>query len=773
MASLCGTVAKAGRDITPEHYARAERFLPWNADRLLFQMGIDPRWIDGTDRFWYRSETAQGPRCRLIDPDAGTAAPAFDHVRLAASLSRASGISFDSDGLDLGDLVFDDDPVSLTFTALDRRWVWNIASDDCAVIDAPAQPAADVVRSPDGRWDVFTRDHNLWLRRVADSTERRLTDDGAPGNGYGAPLPSPLASAGLADPDRPVAHWAPDSSRFLSCRIDERPARQLHLLQSVPKNGETRPRLHSYAYPLPGDTEVPLAEGWIFPVDEADPVRLQMQPLPMAYYGAPFQDNSLWWTLNGSRLFLLTRERGGRSYELHAIDAATGTDRDVIIERTERGIDPFLLWADVNVRVIGDGSQVIWFAQRDGWGHLYLYDMATGKQIRQLTSGAHNVSGIAHIDEREGWVAFMAIGREPGGDPYLNHLYRVSLDGGEPELLTPEDADHTVRFSPSGAFFVDIASRTDIPPVTRLRRSTGQLVLELERADVSSLLATGWTAPERFTAKARDGVTDVYGVVVRPTVYDPNGSYPVIDYIYAGPQVNVAPTTFTDAMPFADSFRSGRGSGFWQAQAIAELGFVVVMVDGLGMPGRSRAYHDVSYRNLGDGGIPDHIAAIRQLGDRDPALDLSLVGIYGHSAGGYASARAILSYPDFYRVCVSSAGNHDHRLDKASWVERYMSPEIGEHYDEQANRTRAGNLSGKLLLAHGEMDENVHPASTLALVDALIRANRDFDLLIIPNRPHRLDDDPYFVRRRWDFFVRHLLGAEPPTGYRIAEPPAV
>jgi len=759
--------------ISSERYARAERFLPWNADRLLFQMGIDPRWIEGTDRFWYRSETALGPRYPLVDPTGGTVQPAFDHVRLAAALTRASGLPVDPDGLNLTDLVFEGDSSNVTFTSMDATWTCDLDGYVCTQ-NEPATPVGpEVVRSPDGRWDVFVRDHNLWLRNLANGTDRQLTDTGEPGHGYGATLLSPLAMAGLAEPDRPVGHWAPNSSRFLSCRIDERPAKHLHLVQSVPKNGETRPQLHTYAYPLPGDTDLPLAEGWIFAVDGLAPVRIDLPPIPMMYYGVPFQDSSLWWTPDDARLFLLTRERGGRSYDLHAIDAISGATRRLISERSNRGIDPFLFWADVNIRLLDDGQRVIWYAQRDGWGHLYLYDTETGEQIRQLTSGAFNVSRIAHVDEAGHWVAFMAVGREKDRDPYLNHLYRVSLEGGEPELLTPEDADHTVRYSPSGAFVVDIASRTDTPPVTSLRTAAGPLVLELERADISPLRATGWAAPERFAAKARDGVTDVYGVIVRPTTFDPSASYPVIDYIYAGPQVNVAPTTFTDAVPFTDTFRSGRGSGFWQAQAIAELGFVVVMIDGLGMPGRSQAYHDVSYRNLGDGGIPDHIAAIRQLGDRDPALDLSRVGIYGHSAGGYASAHAILAYPDFYKVCVSSAGNHDHRLDKASWVERYMSPEIDDHYDAQANRTLAGNLTGKLLLAHGEMDENVHPASTLALVDALIRANKDFDLLIIPNRPHRLDNDPYFVRRRWDFFVRHLLDAEPPAGYRIAEPPAI
>ena len=753
-----------------ERYAGAERFLPWNASRLLFGMGIDPEWIDSGDGFWFREETAGGSRYRRVDSGSGEDVVAFDHVRLAAALSRASGVPYDGDRLDLDDLSFHEGGEPFTFTMAGDTWSCDLDIYVCTRSETPVSEPPDVVRSPDGRWDAFVRNHDLWLRDVAEGTERRLTDDGEPGYGYGATLPSPLASAGLAEPDRPVVHWSPDSRRFLSCRIDERSARHLHLVQSVPMDGTTRPKLHSYAYPLPGDTEVPLAEGWCFTVDGDAGVRVQRPPLPMLYYGAPFQDRSLWWTADGSQLFLLVRERGGRGYELVAIDTATGTTRSVITERTDRGIDPFLLWGDVNIQVIGDGSQVIWYSQRDGWGHLYLHDAVSGERIRQLTSGAFNVSRIVHVHETERWVAFMAAGREPDRDPYFNHLYRVGLDSGELELLTPEDADHTVRFSPTGSVFVDIFSRTEIPPVTNLRSAGGDLIVELGRADISPLLATGWTMPERFTAKARDGVTDVYGVILRPSNFDPNGTYPAIDYIYAGPQVNVAPTTFTDATPFTDPFRSGRGSGFWQAQAIAELGFVVVMVDGLGMPGRSRAQHDVSYRDLGDGGLTDHIAAIRQLGDRYPYLDTGRVGIYGHSAGGYASAHAILAYPDFYRVCVSSAGNHDHRLDKASWVERYMGPEVGPHYDEQANRSLAANLTGKLLLVHGEMDENVHPASTLALVDALIRANRDFDLLIIPNRPHRLDDDPYFLRRRWDHFVRHLLGVEPPAGYRIGDP---
>jgi dipeptidyl aminopeptidase/acylaminoacyl peptidase len=314
---------------------------------------------------------------------------------------------------------------------------------------------------------------------------------------------------------------------------------------------------------------------------------------------------------------------------------------------------------------------------------------------------------------------------------------------------------------------LDTYSRLDLTPVSLVRGAAGELMCELERADITALLATGWRPPERFAAKARDGITDVYGAIFRPSRFDENTTYPVIDNIYGGPQVNQAPTSFADSAGSGGPTRSGRGRGFWHAQALAELGFVVVMIDGLGMPGRARAYSDVSYRNLEDGGVPDHIAVLRQLGDRYPYLDLSRVGIFGHSAGGYASTRAIFTYPDFFRVCVSSAGNHDHRLDKAVWVERYMGLPVRDHYREQANQSLAHHLKGKLLLIHPEMDENVHPASTMVVVDALIKANKDFDLLILPNLPHYCDFDPYFVRKRWDYFVRHLLGAEPPDGYRI------
>ena len=753
--------------VTREDYVRAERFLPWNAAKLVFGLDVVPNWIENSETFWYRAVRRSGIEFVKVNAQDGTAAPAFDHVRLAAALTRGSQVPLDPHLLPFERISFDQNDRNVSFTFEEAYWTCNLEHYECSSTEDTAGPAADVVRSPDGRWDAFVRDHNLWVRSVDSEEELELTSDGESNYAYGAPLPSPLPSAGIADPEGPAILWAPDSQRFLSCRIDARNALNLHLVQSVPQDGGHRLNLHSYAYPLPGDEEVPLAEVWLFNVGEGLALMSDIASIPMLHYGSPFNSNAVWWTSTGDRVFILARDRGFLCYELTEIDSTTGKAREVLRETASRGIDPYLLWSAVNIRILNDGEQILWYSQRDGWAHLYLYDGRTGALLRQVTEGSFNVSEVIRLDEQSRRLYFMAVGREPNADPYYSRLYQISLDDGEPELLTAEEAEHGAIFSPSGKFFVNTYSRHDLPPVSLLRSATGNVICELERADIESLSEMGWQIPERFVAKARDGMTDIYGVVFRPSNFDPRRQYPVIDNIYAGPQVNQAPTSFADSKRVGGASRAGRGRGFWHAQAIAELGFVVVMIDGLGMPARSKAYHDVSYRKLGDGGIEDHVAALHQLADRYPYLDLDRVGIFGHSAGGYASAHAILTFPEFYKVCVSSAGNHDHRLDKASWVERYMGLPVGDHYRQQANQTLAANLEGKLLLIHGEMDENVHPASTLVVVDALIKENKDFDLLIIPNLPHASDTHPYFVRRRWDYFVRHLLGAEPPAPYRI------
>lgn len=747
--------------MTTADYERAESYLPWHVRKRLFAASVQPRWTGHGDMFWYAVTTREGKRFFLVGPDTGTKQEAFDHARLAAALSAASDETVDADALPFDDFTLIGKDEAVEFDAFGRRWRFDLATYQCK---QERRDNADELWSPNREQAAFVRDHDLWIRGAATGAETRLTHDGQPGWDYATALPSPLPAAGIkANPwpkPGPAGIWSPDGGRLLTHRIDSRAAGTYTLVQSVPTDGTIRPRSISYVYPLPGEQNIPKAELMIFDVETGERIEVGVPPLDRLYYGTPMPMDAeagrgrvMWWSEDGARCYVLRTARGFGTLTLYEIDAATGATRVLVEEEDETPVDPgIIVGAPPNIRVLAGGTEVLWYSQRDGWGHLYLYDAGTGELVRQLTSGDWVVVDVLHVDESERLVYATAVGREPGRDRYEWLLYRIPLDGGEPTLLTPGEGSHSVSFSPSGRWFVTTRSRIDTAPVTELRSTTGETVVHpLEAADLSGLTAGGWTFPERFTAAARDGATPISGILIRPSTFDPARRYPVIDAIYGGPSMNRAPVSFAEI-----------GDSFWQAQAIAELGFVVVMVDGLGMPYRSKAYRDVAYRNLADAGLPDHIAALRQLAETRPYLDLDRVGIYGHSAGGYASCRAMFAHPDFYRVGVSSAGNHDHRLDKAFWIERYMGLPVGEQYAEQANSAHAANLRGKLLLAHGELDENVHPASTLAVVDALIKANQDFDLLILPNRPHAFGTDPYFVRRRWDYFVRHLAGQEPP-----------
>jgi dipeptidyl aminopeptidase/acylaminoacyl peptidase len=442
---------------------------------------------------------------------------------------------------------------------------------------------------------------------------------------------------------------------------------------------------------------------------------------------------------------------------LRIADAATGAVRTVLEERVathfESGSNR------ENWRVLPASNEVIWFSQRDDWGNLYLYDLATGRLKHQITRGPGPVLDLLHVDQRGRTLVFLAAGKEPGRDPYYRHLYRIGMDGRNLRLLTPEDANHTVTLSPDGRYFVDTYSTPTTPPTTVLRDLEGRLLLTLERGDLRRLIAAGWTPPIPFTVKARDGVTDLYGLLYRPSTFDSTQRYPVVNYIYPGPQSGSVGSR---------SFSAARGD----KHALAELGFIVVELDGMGTPGRSKSFHDTWYGNMGDNTLPDQVTAIRQLAARHPWMDTTRVGIWGHSGGGFAAAGGMFRYPDFYKVGVAQAGNHDNRNYEDDWGERYQgllvrNPDGTTNYDNQANQLVAANLKGKLLLAHGTLDNNVPASNTLLVVDALIRANKDFDLLLLPNRRHGFGNEPYMMRRRWDYFVRHLLGAEPPAGYEI------
>jgi dipeptidyl aminopeptidase/acylaminoacyl peptidase len=562
------------------------------------------------------------------------------------------------------------------------------------------------------------------------------------------------------------AAWSPDSTRILTTRMDQRGVAMQHLLQSVPDGGfgvgaARRPIVHSWRYAMAGDPTVPtmtlvvieLASGRR--IDMRTPRLPQLRPVMQSPQSGVFTSRSAQWHPDGKTVLAVETTRDQKTMRLWSAKAETGEARMVVEEHEKTWIE-----SPVPPRVLPSGKQVLWWSQRSGWGHLYVYDLESTKLVRPLTSGNWVVRSILHADETSAVIA--ASGKEDGREPYLRHLYRVNLETGATALLTREDADHDVaaadpnaldRFSPTGAYFVNVYSRVDQPPVSELRRRDGTVVRVLERADATAYNKLGYRPPKPFRVLASDGKTEIHGVLMYPSNFNPANKYPVIDAIYPGPQVIKAPKRY----------QAGAGE-----QAIAELGFIVIQIDGLGTPGRSKAFHDVAYADMANGGdLESHISGLRQLAKDHSYLDLDRVGIYGHSGGGFASARAMLLYPDFFKVAVSSAGNHDQLGYMYSWGEKYQGPVNGANYDPQENARLAKNLKGKLLLAYGDMDDNVNPALTVQLIDALTKSNKDYDLLVFPNGNHRFGNEPYFNRRRWDYFTRHLLGVEPPADFQI------
>jgi dipeptidyl-peptidase 4 len=745
---------------TAQDYARAEQLLPWNFKKLAGRLSVDPHWIEHSDHMWYRVETLTGKEFWLVDPTRRTRVSAFDHAKLASSLSQATGKTYSAALLPFNDFEFVNDGRGILVSVTKKTWSCDLQSYQCIV--AQSRHAEDELPSPDDRWVAFCKNHNLYVRSTVTGEEFPLTTDGVELYDYGSRSQSDNTwvsdkIAGKLTP--PVAVWSPDSTRILSHRLDQRNVGEMYLVQSVPPSG-FRPVLHTYRYPLAGDANLNKEQLVLFDVVKKSKLVPAMEPL-VARTATTIETKWVMWSEDGSRLYFLSRPRGGKSWSLGSIDAKTGTVNKLFEETGTTYVEPCAdVYGAPNVRPLAQTPEFIVYSERDGWGHLYLYDTSTGTLKNQITKGAWQVRDLLRVDEAARKVYFVAAGREPGGTPYYRCLYRINLDGSGLELLSPELADHNIVAAPSGSYFLDTYSRVDLAPKTALRSADGEVILMLEEAEIEPLKDFGWKAPERFTAKAADGVTDLYGVIWRPSHFDPGRKWAVVESIYPGPQVIATPQTFWPVT-------ANPGTA-----AMAELGFIVIVVDGRGTPFRSKAFHDFSYGKLGDAGnLEDHMSVLRQLAARYPYLDLHRVGIYGHSAGGFASTRALLAFPDFYKVAVSSSGDHDNRVYRAGWGETYQGLAIDQGYVEQSNVEIAANLKGKLLLIHGEVDDNVSPANTMRLVNALVRANKDFDLLILPNRNHgSVFNDPYVVRRRWDYFVQHLLGTEPPRNHEIKRP---
>jgi dipeptidyl aminopeptidase/acylaminoacyl peptidase len=736
LTALLGMPEPGRAQGTKDDYARADALRERMRNKV-FKDHVDPHWFAQGNRFWYRNDLAGGVReFVVVDASAGRRRPAFDHAKLAEALARAASKSVEATRLPFERITIADDG-AVRFEAFDKGWRFDAEAGTLAEGPKP-EPARDpepepsrpggerrrsesprTEASPDGKWNAIIRDHNVYLRSKDGGEPRALSTEGTAGDGYEARV-----------------FWSPDSTKLVALRTAKGDDHQVHLIESSPKD-QLQPKLHSMQYLKPGD-RIPITKPHLFDVASRAEI-----PVADTLFPNPWSLDEVRWSPDSKRFTFLYNQRGHQVLRVVSVDAATGEARPLIDETSPTFID----YAHKTfLRFLDETDEVLWASERDGWNHLYLFDAKTGRLKNQVTKGPWVLRGVDRIDEQKRQVWFRAGGIRAEQDPYYIHFARVDFDGTGLVVLTEGDGNHEARFSPDRRFLIDTYSRVDRPPVVELRRvADGSLACELERADSSALLEAGWRVPERFVTKGRDGLTDIYGVIWRPTRFDPKGSYPVIESIYAGPQGAFVPKRFAPYHP---------------AQAMAELGFVVVQVDGMGTNWRSKAFHNVCWKNLGDAGLPDRILWIKAAAEKYPALDISRVGVYGGSAGGQNALGALLTHGDFYKVGVADCGCHDNRMDKIWWNELWMGWPVGPHYAEQSNTTLAHRLKGKLLLMVGELDRNVDPASTMQVADALIRADKDFDLLVFPGSGHGAGGR-YGERRRRDFFVRHLLGVEP------------
>jgi dipeptidyl-peptidase-4 len=760
-------VAQQPAALTTADYQRAEKWMGYNTNPLVFRTGVRPNW-QGDGRFWYRVTTPEGSEFIMVDTATGAKTPAFDQIKLAAALSTAAGATFDAHRLPFTDFEMSDDQKSIVLTAQRRRWKCDVIAYQCAA-DNVAAPggqrppfggrggAPPEVTSPDKNRAAFIRDYNLWVRDAATGKETQLTTDGLKDFGYATD------NAGWTHSERPVLVWSPDSKKIATFQQDQRGVGEMYLVDT--RVGH--PQLQAWKYPLPGDEKVAMIQRVIIEVDTPRVIRLKLEPDQhrstlcddVQCRGGEWADVE--WTADTKQLAFVSTSRDHKRAQLRIANAATGEIRDVLEETVATQYESGQ--GRVNWRYLSSSNEIIWYSERDNWGQLYLYDATTGKLKNQITTGDGPVTQLLKVDEKNRLLYFLANGKEKGRDPYFAHFYRVCFDGKNMTLLTPDDGNHDISLSPTGKFFFDTWSKPDVPPTTALRTADGKLIATIEKADISKLLAAGWKPPQPITVKARDGETDLYGLMYKPTNLDEKKKYPIINRIYPGPQGGSVGSR---------SFAAARSD----SQALAELGFIVVEIDGMGNPLRSKKFHDFYYANMGDNTLPDQITGMKQLAQRYPWIDIDRVGIWGHSGGGFATADAMFRYPDFFKVGIAESGNHDNRVYEDDWGERYQGLLTKDangktNYDDQANQSLAKNLKGHLLLAHGTMDDNVPPYNTLLVVDALIKANKDFDLLLLPNQRHGYGTaGNYMTRRRWDYFVRYLMGAEPPKNYELRPP---
>ncbi len=744
--------------LTATDYENAERFLSYNTAPLVDNGPVNPNWLPG-DLFWFRNLNSKGSEFILVNPAKKTVAPAFDHQKLASGINAATGKTFTDSNLPFQSFSFVDNNTAITFKVDEKLWKCDLktylVTADTTKQLAPGpkrigrriRPDAEVV-SPDGSKAAFIRKYNLWVKDVKTGALTQLTTDGIKDFGYATD------NAGWKSSDAPILSWSPDSKKIATFKQDQRNASNMYLVST--NVGE--PKLKEWKYPLPGDKEIITIQRVIINVDTPKVITLQ---IPADPHRATLSDDiassgtfdDVNWSADGTKLAFVSTSRDHKQEKIRIADTKTGAVSDIFQETVATQYESGQ--GTINWTYLDKTNEIIWYSERDNWGHLYLYDATTGKLKNQITTGNWVVTNLVMVDEKKRELYFIADGNEPE-NPYFSQLYKIGFDGKHLTLLTPEKGNHNVSISPSKKYFVDNYSQPDVPTVSVLRDLNGKLITNIQKTDITRLQAAEWKATTPFSVKAHDGKTDIYGLLFTPTNLDPTKKYPIIDYIYPGPQGGSVGSW---------SFSASRGDN----QALAELGFIVIAVEGTSNPLRSKSYHDMSYGNMAENTLPDQIAAIRQLAQKYAYIDTNKVGIWGHSGGGFATASAMFRYPDFFKVGISESGNHDNRNYEDDWGERYNGLVANSNYEAQANQVYAKNLKGKLLLAHGLMDDNVPPQNTFLVIDALEKANKDYDLIVFPNSAHGYGPFSYYMmRRRWDYFVKNLLNAEAPKEYTLS-----
>jgi dipeptidyl-peptidase-4 len=734
---------------TIKDYQKATNFFRDSIKKYSYDKILQFSEVENSKNLTYLKQTRRGQEFIHVDLKRKTKLPAFDQEKFVKQFNKATEGKFTPYNLPFSAINLNEVSSYFTFSYNDFVWKYEIKKDKIVKQNNSIEEE-NVVPSPNGQFSVFTENYNLKLKDIASGNTISITEDGNDKISYGTWLDY-YSMRDYTDKEKPNYEtnifWSPDSKKIIIPKYNRSKSLEMSAINWVPEDG-MRPHVLSYERAMPGDTDLTMVTYFIYDVETKKSIPVELNP--MENFLTEFLPENFYWTDKTDKVYTIIHSRGYKSRSLIEIDLISGKTKILYTESSSTYVDISYEY----FQPLSNTNEFIWMSEKDGWNHLYLFNLENGQVKNQITLGNFIVREVKKVDANKRKIYFVASGKETNQDPYYRHLYEINFDGTGLKHLTPEAAEHEISILESEEYFLDSYSTVSEPTSWVIKKiSDGSTTFELEKIDVSGLKSIGWIAPEPFKLKARDGVTDIYGVLIKPYNFDPQKKYPIIDDSYSGPYTIRTPKSFDDALN-----RSGDYS-------MAQLGFIVINVDGLGTGFRSKIFRDFSYQNFGDIGCEDHIKAIRELSAIHPFLDTTKVGIYGHSHGGYDAVRALILHPEFYKVAFSSAGCHDFRIDKEFYPELYMGL-LSKKYEEQSNIVNASKIRGKLFLLHGALDNNVNVVSTMKLVDELIKYNKDFDLLIVPSAGHdNVNKIRYVTRRKFDFFVKNLMGVEPPLEF--------